>query len=89
MEVFTKKNSEYSKVEKVFTAVFAFITFGIVGGLVRFFGDPIILDGSGGLLNRFLPHILGFGCLAAILGYFFPKPLNIVMCFLPTPGVGS
>lgn len=89
MRVFKKKNEEYTKAEKVVTAIFAFIAFGIIGALLRLFGEPIQLDGGWSMLMQFGPHILGVGGIPAALAYLFPKPFNIIMCFLPVPGISS
>ena len=88
-KIFTMKNSEYSKLERGFTSLFSFITFGFVGAVVRLFLGPITLGNGGELLSQFGPCVFGFGATAAILGYYFPKALNILMCFIPIPGASS
>ena len=87
--VFTKKNSEYSKLERGFTSVCAFFVFGLVGSFVRLFSGPIALSSESGIFFQFAPYVFGFGVTAAVLGYIFPKLLNILMCFIPIPGASS
>ena len=87
--VFTKKNSEYSKLERGFTSFFAFWVFGIVGAFVRLFSGPVVLNGESGVFFQFAPYVFGFGTTAAVLGYVFPRLLNILMCFIPVPGSSS
>lgn len=84
--VCTKKNHEYSKVERALTSLFSFTTFGFVGACVRLFYGTTTFGAETSLLFQFMPFILGFGMTAAILGYFYPKVLNILMCFIPVPG---
>ena len=88
-KVFTKKNCEYSKVERGFTSLFSFITFGFVGACVRLFCGATTFGSEASLLIQYMPFILGFGITAAILGYFFPKVFNILMCFIPILGASS
>ena len=90
MKVFKKKNKEYSRLERGFTAFFAFIAFGLFGFIYRlFWGGPISLESSGMVIQVFLPYIICAGFAGGILGYFFPKPINILLIFLPTPGINS
>ena len=89
VSVFKKKNSEYSKMERIFTSLFSFIVFGFVGGIVRLVSAPISLRSGGEILLQFLPYVISFGLTSAILAFFFPKPFQIAMCFLPVPGGNS
>ena len=88
-KVFTKKNSEYSKLERGFTSFFSFFMYGFVGAVVRLFSGPTSLASESELFFQYAPHVFGFGITAAILGYFFPRLLNILMCFIPIPGASS
>ena len=88
-KVFTKKNSEYSKFERVCTATFSFIAFGIVGAVVRLLTGPTSLGSESELFFQYAPHVFGFAIAAAILGYIFPKVFNILLCFIPIPGASS
>ncbi len=90
MKVFRKKNKDYSKVERGFTALFAFVAFGLIGFLVRLFSDePISLQSTNIVAAQFASYVIGCGGLAAVFGYLFPKPMNILLMFLPTPGINS
>lgn len=83
MKVFKKKNYEYSKAEKVITSILSFIVFGVVGGVIRLFGDSIFISNEFSLMLQLLPYVLVFGVTASILGYRYPRVLNIIMCFIP------
>ncbi|TXS93417.1 hypothetical protein [Parahaliea aestuarii] len=90
MKVFKKKNSEYNKAERICTAIYSFMMFAIIGAVVRLFaGGTITLGGGETIGSQFLPYMISFGAGAAILGYIFPKALNIIMCLIPTPGINS
>lgn len=90
MKAFRKKNKDYSKVDRGFTALFAFVAFGLIGFLVRLFsGEPISLQSASIVAAQFAPYVIGCGGLAAVLGCIFPKPMNILLIFLPTPGINS
>ena len=89
MGMLTKKNSEYTKGQRIVTALVAFPIFAIIGGVVRLFNGSISLESTNQLLMQFLPMMFLFGFVAAILAYFFPKVFQIIMCFIPMPGVNS
>ena len=89
MELITKKNSEYSKGERIVVSIASFIVFSIVGGVIRLFRGPISLESTGQVLLEFLPLMLFTGCTAAVLAYFFPKFFKIILCFIPIPGGSS
>ena len=89
LSVFRKKNADYTKKERVVTSIFSFIVFGIVGGFVRLLTGSISLGSMSDLFIQFLPYIISFGIVSAVLAYFYPKVFQILMCFLPVPGGNS
>jgi len=88
-KVFTKKNSEYTSIERGFISLFAFFIFGCIGMVVRLIIGPQFSLGSNGLLIQYGPFFFGSGLLFAALGYYFPKPVSILMLFIPVPGSSS
>ena len=43
-EILLKRNSEYTKVERFFVALFALFVFGIIGVLIRLLVGPVSAD---------------------------------------------
>lgn len=89
MKTISTMNAEHTKAERIITAALSFITFVIIGGVIRLFVDSVSLGSVSELLSQFLPFMLGFGCTAGVLAYFYPKAFQIITCFIPTPGSSS
>ena len=85
--MFKRSNSEYSRGERILTSVLAFIIFGFVGLIVRLFWAPVVLESISGIIMQFVPFGLGLGSVSAALAYIYPKPFQILMCFMP--GIGG
>ena len=84
MNLFSKRNSEYSKVEKSILAFFAFVIFGFIGAIFRVFYAPISLASLNDIAFQFAPFVLGFAGLASVLAYFFPRVFSIILVLIPT-----
>ena len=84
MKLFSKRNSEYTKVEKSILAFSAFIIFGFIGAIFRLFYAPISLASLNDIALQFAPFILGFAGLASVLAYFFPRIFSFILVLIPT-----
>ena len=86
-EILLKRNSEYTKVERFFVALFALFVFGIIGVLIRLLVGPVSADSWLSLVWQFGPVGLAFGIAASLLAYKYPKPFSIFMTLIP--GIGT
>ena len=84
MKLFTKRNSEYTKVEKGLLALASFIIFGFIGAIFRLFYAPISLASLNDIALQFAPFVLGFAGLASVLAYFFPRVFSVILVLIPT-----
>ncbi len=81
---------EPSKVAKLMVAIFSFIIFGFIGGVIRLFVAPVSLSVSFYEFTlQFLPFILGFGSVSAVLAYMYPRVFGFIMSFLSFFSVGN
>jgi len=85
VNVFTKKNSDYSKTERISIALISFFVFGIVGAIVRLFYGSFTLNSISEMLFQLLPFIFIFGLIASFLAFLFPKAFKLILMFFPIP----
>ena len=78
-----KLNNEIKKWERIVISICSFFLFSVVGLLVRAYIGPIPLLPISSLLTAILPMTIGFGLLASVLAYCYPKPFGIILCFIP------
>lgn len=85
-----EKSHEPSRAVKVMVALFAFIIFGFIGGVIRLFVAPVSLSVNFyEFTPQFLPFILGFGGVSAVLAYMYPRVFGFILSFLSFFSVGN
>ena len=79
-----------SPVHKGFLALVTFIIFGSIGAVIRLFISPVTLSSNlYEVALQFVPFIIGFGGVSALLSYIFPRTFGFLLTFLSFFSIGS
>ena len=83
------KNSGIDTIDRVLGFVAGFILFGVLGALVGLFSGEVSLHSDSSLIHQLFPFILGFGLIAGVFSYFFPKPVSIILSIITFGGFNN
>ena len=83
---FSKKNSDYSRNERLITGIISFVIFGL---LAFFYTKSLPIEG--GFIKLVTPYLIGVisGTLIGLFGYKYPKVIHLTVFALPLMFAGS
>jgi hypothetical protein len=83
---FSKKNSDYSRNERLTTGIISFIIFSL---LAFFYTKSLSIEGD--YIKMIIPYLIGFisGILVGLFGYRYPKVIHLTVFVIPLMFAGS